>query len=58
MRKRIYVFDAETGTMRPAWSENEPGYARAAGTRGELVVGVSQQQIERMAERACKARAA
>lgn len=56
MRKRIYVYDEATGAMKPAWSENEPSYARAAGTRGELVVGVSQQQLDRMAERARKAR--
>lgn len=58
MRQRIYVVDPETGTLRPAWSENVPGgYARAPGTRGELVVGVSQRDLERANQKSKRAAA-
>ena len=51
MRDRVYVWDDAEKRLVPAWADRGPGYARAAGTRGELVVGVSARTLEVMNER-------
>lgn len=52
MRDRVYIWDDAEKRLVPAWSDRGPGYARASGHSGELVVGTSERDRELFRQRA------